>query len=277
MRKQIPECSIIIPVFNKWELTRNCLASLREHSSGHDLEIIVVDNGSSDATAPELASYGTGLFGARFGAIVFSENRNFGPACNAGARAATSPVLFFLNNDTLATPGWLPPLLTGLDGLGCGALGPVLLYEDGTVQHMGVTYGTRGPSHLYQHFPPDHPVVSRKRELQGITGAALMIRADIFRECGEFYEGYRNGFEDLELCVQIRRKGGRLRCLASSRMFHLESQTPGRKDGDAANGDIFAKRCGDAVYTDIHHHALRDGFSFFITDLLTVSAKLQEK
>ncbi|SBV94195.1 Glycosyl transferase family 2 [uncultured delta proteobacterium] len=278
MQPRVPECSVVIPVFNKWELTRACLASLREHTAGHDLEVIVVDNGSSDATATELAPYGSSLFGKRFSAVVFPENKNFGPACNAGARAAISPVLFFLNNDTILTPGWLPPLLEALREDGdSSAVGPLLLYEDGSVQHLGVGYGTRGPFHLYQHFPADHPVIFKKRELQAITGAALMIRADFFRECGEFFEEYRNGFEDLDLCVQVRRRGGTLRCVAASRIYHLESQTPGRKDGDDHNGAIFTGRCGADVYTDIHHHALRDGFSIFISDLLTIGINLKEK
>lgn len=276
MRTKPPECSVIIPVYNKWELTRNCLVSLCKHTVGHDIEIIVVDNGSSDATATELAPCGKALFGERFSAIVFPENRNFGPACNTGARSATSPVLFFLNNDTLMTPGWLPPLLGAMYAENPpAAVGPLLLYEDGTVQHMGVTYGTRGPSHLYQHFPADHPVVFRKRELQSITGAALMIRIGIFRECGGFYEKYRNGFEDLDLCMQIRRRGGTLLCIFSSRVYHLESQTPGRNDERDHNSAIFTSRCAGDVYTDIHQHALRDGFSVFINDLLTIGVKLK--
>ena len=277
MRTNAPVCSVIIPVYNKWELTRNCLASLREHSAGHDLEVIVVDNGSSDATATDLAAFGNSLFDGRFTALIFPENRNFGPACNAGARAATSPMLFFLNNDTLVTQGWLPPLLDAVEDAAYGAVGPLLLYGNDTVQHLGVTYGVKGPFHLYQEFPCDHPVVARARDLQALTGAALMIRADVFRDCGEFFEEYQNGFEDLDLCVQIRKRDKKLRCVPASRVYHLESQTPGRKAGDLHNSDIFTQRCGDAVFTDVHHHCLRDGFSVFISDLLTVAVKLKEK
>lgn len=278
MREHTPECSVIIPVFNKWELTRDCLASLRKHGADHDLEVLVVDNGSSDATAAELLPFGTSLFGERFRAVVFPENRNFGPACNAGARAASSPLLFFLNNDTVMTPGWFPPLRDALRETDFpGALGPLLLYQDDSVQHMGVAYGTRGPFHLYQHFSANHPVVSKKRKLQAITGAAFMILADFFRECGEFCEEYHNGFEDLDLCVQIRKRGGTVRCIPASRIYHLESQTPGRNAGDDHNSRIFTRRCANDVYTDIHHHALRDGFAIFISDLLTVGVKLKEK
>ena len=278
MQTQTPECSVIIPVFNKWELTRDCLASLSRHSTGHDLEVIVVDNGSSDATATELEAHGKSLFGERFVVFVFAENRNFGPACNAGAGIATSPILFFLNNDTILTPEWFPPLLAGLHAVGQnGAVGPLLLYEDGLIQHMGVTFGIHGLSHLYSHFPANHPVVSRKRKLQALTGAAFMIRAESFNGCGCFCEGYKNGFEDIELSVQITRRGGTLRCIPSSRIYHLESKTPGRKDAEVSNSELFTRRCADAVYPDFHHHLLRDGFEFRISELLTLCAKLTEK
>ena len=280
MPKHAPECSVIIPVYNKWELTRDCLASLHEHGAAHDLEVIVVDNASSDATASELVPFGESLFGERFTPIIFPENRNFGPACNAGARAATAPLLFFLNNDTILTPGWFPPLRDALrENDSLGAVGPLLLFGDGSVQHLGVTFGAIGPCHLYKHFPADHPVVAKKRDLQCLTGAAFMIRPDLFADCGGFYEGYRNGCEDLELCVHVRRRGKKLRCVADAKIFHLESQTPGRKDkdGEDHNFSLFMERCGGDVYTDAHHHALRDGFSVFINDFLDISFRLQEK
>uniref|UniRef100_UPI0012EBC515 glycosyltransferase family 2 protein n=1 Tax=Desulfovibrio cuneatus TaxID=159728 RepID=UPI0012EBC515 len=136
-----PTVSIIIPVMNKWELTKACLESLARHTPAGVAEVIVVDNGSTDETAHALAPLGKQLFGNLFTPIRWEENRNFGPACNAGAEAARAPMLFFLNNDTLLTPNWLPPLLEAFDANPrLGAVGPLLLYENGTVQHMGVTF-----------------------------------------------------------------------------------------------------------------------------------------
>lgn len=269
--------SVIIPVYNKWELTRNCLASLREHGSGPSFEVIVVDNGSTDATATDLASCGKSLFGERFRAIVLRENNNFGPACNIGAGAAKSPVLFFLNNDTLATPKWSAPLLNALlEDSTLGAAGPLLLYPDDTIQHLGVAYGAFGPIHLYNGFPKDHAVVHTGRELQAITGAALMIRANLFHDCGGFHEKYRNGFEDLDLCVQIRKRGKTLRCLPEAVMYHLESQTPGRKAEDGHNGRLFTRRCAGHIYIDQHLHAVTDDFEPFITDTLAIGVRMRQ-
>ncbi|CAK7013356.1 MAG: hypothetical protein DELT_02153 [Desulfovibrio sp.] len=272
----MPHFSIIIPVFNKWELTRNCLASLCEHGSGPSFEVIVVDNGSTDATATELASFGESLFGEQFRAIVLPENKNFGPACNLGAKTAKAPVLFFLNNDTLVTSGWAEPLLTALhENDAVGAVGPLLLYPDNTVQHVGVAFGAVGPLHLYQNFPEAHPVIAKARDLQSITGAAFMIQTDFFHACGSFCEEYKNGFEDLDLCVQIRKNGKKLRCVPQSRVYHLESQTPKRKANDTENSRLFTQRCKQDVYIDLHYHALRDGFDVFITDLFTIGVRLK--
>ncbi|WP_338666564.1 glycosyltransferase [Pseudodesulfovibrio methanolicus] len=119
--------NVIIPVLNKFFLTRDCLRSLRRHAPEQDMEVLVEDNGSADATAAGLDPLGAELFGDRFRAIHLAENRNFAPACNLGAREAGGRHRFFLNNDTVLPPGWYPPLLEALRG-GCGAAGPLLMY-----------------------------------------------------------------------------------------------------------------------------------------------------
>ena len=122
----MPTLSVVIPVHNKWELTAACLRSLAEHTPGGDVAVIVVDNASADDTSGACPALGSSLFGRRFRYRRFENNRNFGPACNAGAALADSDLLFFLNNDTLLTPGWLPPLQDALaaepDLVGVGPL-----------------------------------------------------------------------------------------------------------------------------------------------------------
>ena len=294
---QTPQVSIIIPVFNKWELTRNCLESLREHTP-EDIEVIVVDNASTDQTPRELAPLGEALFGppfspggnigqatatgrhcrARFRAIRNPENINFGPACNLGAEAAAAPLLLFLNNDTLLTPGWLPPLLKTLEQPGAGAAGPLLLYENRTVQHLGIAFSITGTvSHLYGGFPETHPAVKRPRKLQAITAAAMLLGKELFFEAGAFYPEYRNGFEDVELCGRIRQLGRTLHCVADSTVFHLEGQSPGRTDNDRRNAELLSSRCRDMFRPDLHQHGLRDGFRVAINDRLGTSLLVGEK
>ena len=273
-----PVFSVIIPVYGKWDLTRACLASLCEHSRDQTYEVIVVDNASTDATVTELVPLGRNLFGEAFCAIRFTENRNFGPACNAGAAKALAPLLFFLNNDTLMTPDWAPPLLAALkENASLGAVGPLLLYENNTVQHLGACLYPGGLSHLYQNFPADHPVVFRPRRLQFISAAALMLPRDLFFQAGCFYEEYRNGYEDVELSVRIRQAGKELRCVPSSVVCHLESQSPGRNDDEKHNGELLYERCGKDIYIDIHHHGMRDGFKVFVNDLFSLSLRLTDE
>ncbi len=262
-----PAFSVVIPVFSKWELTRDCLQSLRKHTPGNDFEVVVADNASSDETAGQLLPLGEALFPGRFSRLRFEENRNFGPACNAGAKAASAPLVFFLNNDTLMTPGWSGPLLEAMNAANApGALGPLLLYPDNTVQHLGVTYSPSGVTHLYKGFPADHPVVGRKRRLQCITAAALLMPRTLFLDIGGFYEGYRNGFEDVELSLRIRERGHTLACVPASRIYHLESKTSGRSDAEQHNSRLLSERCGEAFYIDEHHHGRRDGFLVRLND-----------
>lgn len=274
----VPLFSVVIPVFNKWGLTEACLRSLREHACGCDFEVIVVDNGSSDETAGALGALGEALFGPRFIRIRFEENRNFGPACNAGARAASAALLFFLNNDTLLTPGWAPPLLEALEAdASLGGVGPLLLYEDDTVQHLGVVFSLFGVEHLYAHFPAEHPVVRKKRYFQAITAAALMMPQAYFLRHGGFYEMFRNGFEDVDLCLHLAREGKRFTCVSDATIYHLESRTVGRKDSEAHNSGILTERCTGLFRPDKHAHGLRDGFRVFINDRFEIGLRLKEE
>lgn len=175
--------AVVIPVFNQWKLTADCLRSLREHTPDEDVQVIVVDNGSTDETAGACGVLGHELFGTRFEHVRLDENINFGPGCNLGASRADADFLFFLNNDTLLTPGWLAPLLTSFqNNLQQGAVGPLLLFPvTDRVQHVGVAFRPeKEGAHLYEQFPGDHPLVHVKRSLQAITGAALLIPRALF-------------------------------------------------------------------------------------------------
>ena len=81
--------SVVIPVWNLWEMTEACLRSLAEHSAGENMQVVVVDNHSTDATATDLAPLGESLFGASFKAVRMPENVGFARGCNAGATPLT--------------------------------------------------------------------------------------------------------------------------------------------------------------------------------------------
>lgn len=265
--------SVIIPVWNLWDMTRACLASLAAHTPRGLFDVHVVDNGSTDATAQELEPLGATLFGDRFHAHRFESNYGFALASNEGARRASGDYLFFLNNDTLLLPHWLPPLLDGIitppDTTPTAGVGPLLLYDGmDRVQHYGVAFSLGGVHHLYAHFPADHPAVNRPRRFQAMTAAALLMPRKVFMALGLFHEGYKNGFEDLDLCCQATRAGYTWRAVPQSRIVHRESSTPGRKAHDPANAALFSARCAGLTRPDLHLLPREDGFVPHLTAVL---------
>lgn len=258
--------SIIIPVYNKWPLTAACLRSLRDHAPERPFEVIVADNASADATAMELPALGRELFGGNFTHIRNAENKNFSGACNQGARAARHDFLFFLNNDTLLTPAWDAPLFAAMENdAALGAAGPLLLFENNTVQHLGITVQPdRSLRHLYGRIPGTHPLARKHRPLSFITAAALLIRKSTFFEAGAFYEGYVNGLEDVELCYRLRKAGYAVRVVAESVIYHLDGQTRREITGAPKNAPILSQRCPDLRKPEYHHTALADGYTPFL-------------
>jgi GT2 family glycosyltransferase len=233
------DCSIIIPVFNRADLTEQCLVTLADVTRGVTFEVILIDNASNDGTAALLASLGGDVQ-----IIRNEENRGFAVACNQGARAARGRHLVFLNNDTVPLPGWLTALVTELDtDPDVAVVGSKLLFADGTIQHAGVIFGRELPLpyHAFYRATATLPAVNRRRELQCVTAACMAVRREVFEAIGGFDEGYRNGFEDVDFCLQVRERGGRVIYQPQSTLYHLESQTAGRKTHDETN----AKRLMD--------------------------------
>ncbi len=257
--------SIIIPVVDLWDMTLQCLSSLAQtctqHIAANNIEVIVVDNGSKDLTSTQLNPTLENLFGHCAKGIRLAKNLGFSKACNIGAEAASHPLLFFLNNDTILTENWLDPLIHALESSPqVGMVGPLLLYPDNTVQHCGIFITPLQKFiHLYQHLPATYPPVNKVHKLKAITGAAMLIKAELFNECGKFCEEYINGFEDVDLCYTVWKKNLQILCIPQSKIYHLTSQTPGRFEHDQHNSVLFYKRNNTLPLSDIHHIAIKDG------------------
>jgi Flp pilus assembly protein TadD len=169
-----------------------------------------------------------------------------------------------LNNDTIPLQGWLNALVADADAHPeAGMVGSKLLFADGTIQHAGVVFDRQDllPYHIYRGLAADLPAVNQRREFQVVTGACMLVRRDVFQDLGGFDEEYRNGFEDVDLCLKAGAKGHAVIYQPRSVLYHLESQTAGRKTHDQANISRFLSRWnanwwrGDA---DRQYH--RDGY-----------------
>lgn len=237
---QQPAVSIVIPLFNKVELTAQCLKALEAKTDPSLFELILVDNGSADGTGALLAT-----LPATVTVIRNERNLGFAKACNQGAAVAKGGYLLFLNNDTEPQHGWLEPLLTMIESdATIGAVGSKLLFPDGSIQHAGVLVleDQKMPDllvarHVFYGQPADLPDANRPMAYQVLTAACLLVRADAFRQVGGFDEGYWNGYEDVDLCFKLREQGWQLAYQPASVVIHHESKS-GKERFTKVNNNI---------------------------------------
>lgn len=207
--------STVIVQYDHPDLTREAVDSLRRHHSGN-LEIIVVDNGSpSPATRPATEHFE----GCRV--IFLPENRGFGAANNAGARASRGDLILFLNSDTVTRGEFLPRLEAyfGANTL-CGAAGLQLLNPDGTVQRSAGKFPTVWSEWRMMR---GHDFYTNPEEVgrDWVSGAALAVRRSVFDEVGGFDERYFMYFEDVDLCARIHRADHDVHYIAGVRVEHI--------------------------------------------------------
>jgi GT2 family glycosyltransferase/tetratricopeptide (TPR) repeat protein len=234
-----PRASIVIPTFNNLDLTRRCLAALTQHTPAGLAEIIVVDNASTDGTADFLrAEHAAG----RLRATLNAANFGFARACNQGALEARGTHVIFLNNDTEVTAGWLEAMLAAAQAPEAGAVGIKLLYPDGTVQHAGIGFINGIPDHPFRNAAAAAPEVNQPREMDMVTGACLLLPRDLFLELGGFDESYRNGVEDIDLCLRARAAGRKVLYEPKAVVVHHEGRSVGRFDHVNENLQIFFRR-----------------------------------
>lgn len=195
----LPTVSIIIPVYNQWSYTADCLKALSQHDDSLiSIEVIVVDNGSTDETALGLAEWRAHWSALRVETVA--SNTGFSPACNRGAELSRGEFLVFLNNDTVPQAGWLAPLLQEVKQPGVGIVGPKLVYPGGqTINHAGYVFGEGTFYGIYHEHDAAAPYVNRKRDYQALLGACIIISRDLFFSLGSFS---LEGIEDIDLCLK---------------------------------------------------------------------------
>jgi GT2 family glycosyltransferase len=247
------EYSIIVPVFNKAALTRQCLETIRPTLEGAgEGEIIVIDNASSDDTPEMLRAF-------PWARIVRNDvNLGFAGANNQGARMAHGRFLVLLNNDTLAQPGWLAAMLAAAREPQVGAVGAKLLFPSGLLQHAGVLtapvrFGSLGvlPYHDLFGEKADAGPANRRRELNVVTGACLVTPKALYEELGGLDEGYWNGYEDVDYCFKVVERGLKVVYEPKAVLTHFESQSGVQRFRKAqANTARLAERWNERVAPD---------------------------
>lgn len=244
--------SIIIPIYNKKELTLNCLKSLNEIKASVKYEVIIVDNASSDESTIEIEKLKSNLkYAVTY--IRNEENLGFAKANNIGSRSAYYNNLLFLNNDIIAKEDFISSSLDILNTASVGIVGIKLLYKDASIQHAGIAFNDqKRPEHIYKYYNGDYELSNRVESLQAVTGACLFIKKDLFEKLQGFDEEYVNGWEDMDLCFRVRQMGLKIVYNGKAKLFHLESQSEGRLNKVAQNTNRFYSKWQQKIISDLN-------------------------
>ncbi|WKN23565.1 glycosyltransferase [Azotobacter vinelandii] len=206
-----PLISIIIPSRDNGSVLRRCLDSIQVKSSYRNFEIIILDNGSIEAST---VSYLRELQGKGLARIVRHDAPfNFSELNNIGARGAKGELLLFLNDDTeVLCNDWLERMGGYAQLSHIGAVGAKLLYPDSfEIQHAGVLNLANGPVHAFLRHHSERPGYFMRNLLEynwlAVTGACLMMESHKFNELGGFDEGLPVAYNDIELCMRAVEKG----------------------------------------------------------------------
>jgi len=227
-----PKVSIIIPNRDNVTLLRNCLSSITEKTSYDNYEIIIVENNSKKAVT---FAYYEELKQNKAINIVHWEGNgfNYSEICNFGAQYATGKQLVFLNNDIVViTPGWIEEMLMYSQRNDVGMVGIKLLFLNGTIQHAGVILGMGGiAGHVYLGAPRDAQGYMMKLQIvqnvSAVSAACIMIRKSVFEEVGFLDPEFSNSYNDIDLCLKVRKAGYLIVWTPYAEAYHLESKTRG--------------------------------------------------
>ncbi len=272
-----PVCSVIVPLYGRIDYMEVQLALLAQTgaelagSAGfadrHEL-IYVVDDPKQAAGALHLADTLFRRFGVPIRLMLLEENLGFAPACNVGLGMARGRMVCFCNSDVFGRqPDWLDRLVADLDqaresGSGIGIVGPVLLFEDGSIQHQGMGYAAL-PEFGGWLFPTHPGKGLRPTRASGlvpeavITGACMVMSRELAQALGGFDEDFVIGdFEDSDLCLRARARGVGCAVDHGVSLYHLErksqvsSAEPWRMNVTLYNAWLHQQRWGRSLATD---------------------------
>ena len=213
VRYTIPQgwkVDIIVPSRNAAVLAR-CLESVASLTRYGDYGFTVIDNSAGEDVAAVARRFNARLVDWR------GRPFNYAAMNNEAAAGSHGPALLFLNDDTsVIEPEWLGAMAEHAACPEVGAVGARLLYPDGRIQHAGVAIGIYGVcGHVFKGWPGDRPTYQRLgetvRNVSAVTGACLMVPADVFRQAGGFDERlFPVAYNDIDLCLRIGETGRRV-------------------------------------------------------------------
>lgn len=229
-----PLVSVIIPNKDEKETLKACIDSIREKTEYPNYEIIIVENNS---TTDEIFQYYKELSqDPRIRLLRWKKEFNYSAINNYGVCHANGEYLLFLNNDvTVITPGWIKELLGVCQRPEVGAAGVKLIYPDNTIQHAGCVIGLGGiAGHMFVDMPANRTGYLHKasilQDMSAVTAACMMMKRTAFEEAGGFTEKLSVAFNDVDLCLKVRKNHKLIVYDPYVQLYHMESKTRGAED-----------------------------------------------
>jgi GT2 family glycosyltransferase len=239
---EAPSVAVVIPSWNSVGLLPRCLDSLG--GQGVALELLVVDNGSTDGSVAFLEEKGMPH-------VALPHNVGFAAAVNLGASRVEAAAILVLNADTALEPGCVGRLLHSLAAdrwLG-GVQPRILQLEDGVAVDSAAIYSagqalTRdGRAFEAGMGEPQRPSLLEPRQIFGVCGAACLLRRELFDQLGGYDERYFAFYEDVDLNVRAQIAGWRFEYVPEAVVWHVgnASWSTGFSRPDADNARLVAR------------------------------------
>lgn len=261
-----PLISIIIPTRDNGLFLDKCLASIFKKTMYEPFEVVIIDNGSSQAETMALFDRWKSAEGDRVRVIRIDIPFNFALLNNEGIRQTRGDLVCLLNDHTeIITPNWLEELAGQAQRKSIGAASAMLLYPNSTVQHAGIILGVGGLiSHCHRHWPASWVGYFGRllitANYAAVTGACLMVDRKRYLDAGGLDEGLAVAYSDVDLCLRLLKNGYRNVVLSHVRLYNHELRSPS-SDAEADNpgrltreAQVMWRRWGDFLQNDPYYN-----------------------
>lgn len=241
-----PTVSIIIPVYNQYKYTMQCLKSIFTSDDPTFYEIIIADDNSSDETK-DIANFVSNIKISRN-----PTNLGYIQNCNNAAKLATGKYLYFLNNDTIVQKNWLSELVHVFDiRPDAGVVGSKIYNADGSLQECGVFMFADGFHNRFNDNPNDSRHMYLK-PVDYVSGCSLLTPKKLFDDIGGFDIMFSPAYcDDPDYCIAALSKGYKTYVQPKSRIVHFGSITYGSKATPLAerNNKLLQEKWKDYFYS----------------------------
>lgn len=269
----LPQVSILIPTTFQAKLAERCVAKLLNATTFPRFEVLLLANESARDLARNFSPNDP-----RLKVLLYPDGPfNFARINNWGASRAGGSVLCFMNDDTeVITPDWLEQMVARLALAGVGAVGPMLYYPNGTIQHAGTILGSAGVADHAHRFYPRFTAgyfgrAALEQDFSCITATCAAISRKAFESVGGFDEQLAVAFNDLGLCIRLTQAGWRILWTPRVEFVHHESaklgppESPERRERFKQEERLVLERWASVLSSDRYYNpnlSLEPGSTF---------------